>query len=54
MTANDFFAIHFYGLDSIFDIGFTLFGFDITLWGIFLAGAICTLLFRVLFSYIFG
>lgn len=54
MTANDFFAFMFGLLRDLFNIGFVIFGYEITLWGLFLAGVICTFLFRVLFAYIFG
>ena len=53
MTANTFFDFMFSCLDSCLSLGFTIFGFHITLWGIFLAGCICKFLFRVLFAYLF-
>lgn len=54
MTASEYFATLFGYLDTIFSMSFSVFGFDITLWGLFLAGCICTFLFRILFAYIFG
>ena len=54
ITAGDFFSSLFSYVDGLFSIPFTVFGFEITLWGLFLSGAIVLFLFRVLLSYIYN